>query len=547
LSEQPGPGPGSPGHLAIVLHAHLPFVRHPEHEFFLEEDWFFEAVTETYVPLIRALEGWAADGVDFRLALSITPPLMNMLADRLLRTRYERHLTRLTALCDAELQRTRGDERLHRLARHYRRELDATWAVWRRWDGQLLHAFRRFLQTGRLEILTSAATHGYLPLLRPHAQAVRAQIAVGVQCYERHMGQAPRGIWLPECGYYPGLDEVLAAHGLRYFVVDAHGVQCARPRPRFGVHAPLYCPDSGVAVFGRDLDTAHQVWSRDEGYPGDPAYREFYRDIGYDLELDYIGPWVQPDGTRKNTGIKYHRITGPGADKELYDPTLARRRARVHAAHFVDARRRQLASLARDLGRSPIALAAYDAELFGHWWYEGPRWLDGVVRRVAAGEGDLVLTHPVDYLTHHPTQQVAAPAESSWGDRGYHEFWCAEPNAWIYPLLHRAAERMTDLARRLGQARGLVRRALNQAARELLLAQSSDWAFIMKTGTVVEYARRRTEDHLARFDRLWEMCDALGEDDSDGHGGIDAVDEDWLADIEARDNIFGDLDYRVYA
>lgn len=533
MSQVPGPGPQ--GQLAIVLHAHLPFVRHPEHELFLEEDWLFEAVTETYVPLLRVLDGWVSDGVDFHLSLSITPPLMTMLSDELLRSRYERHLTRLTALCDAEVHRLRDHERQQRLALHFRAELDAIWAVWRRWDGRLLHGFRTLMETGRLEILTSAATHGYLPLLRPHPQAVRAQIAVGVQCYERHLGRPPRGIWLPECGYYPGLDEVLAAHGLRYFVADAHGVQLARPRPRCGVHAPIYCPSTGVAVFGRDLETAHQVWSRDEGYPGDPAYREFYRDIGYDLELDYIGPWVQPDGTRKNTGLKYHRITGPGPDKELYDPARARGRVAVHAAHFVDARRRQLQSLARDLGQPPVALAAYDAELFGHWWHEGPLWLDAVVRRVAAEGGACALTHPVDFLRHHPTQQVAAPAESSWGDRGYHEFWCAEPNAWIYPLLHRAAERMTGLARRFERAEGLVRRALNQAAREVLLAQSSDWAFIMKTGTVVEYARRRTEDHLRRFDRLWKMC------------RTDTIDEAWLADVEARDNLFPNLNYSVFA
>jgi len=519
----------------MVLHAHLPYVRHPEHEHFLEEDWLFEAVTETYIPLLRVLDGWISDGVDFRLALSITPPLMSMLADELLRSRYERHLTGLTALCDAELHRLRDDEPMHRLARHYRTELDATWTVWRQWDGQLLRAFRTFMETERLEILTSAATHGYLPLLRPHPEAVWAQIAVGVQCYERHLGRAPRGIWLPECGYYPGLDEVLAAHGLRYFVADAHGVQLARPRPQHGIHAPVYCPTTGVAVFGRDPETAHQVWSRDEGYPGDPAYREFYRDIGYDLELGYIGPWVQSDGTRKNTGIKYHRITGPGPDKERYDPAQARERIAVHAAHFVQSRRRRAAALADHLGRAPVVLAAYDAELFGHWWYEGPWWLDAVGRLLGAEGSACDMTHPVDYLRHHPTQQVAAPAESSWGDRGYHEFWCAEPNAWIYPELHRAAARMTDLARRFDRADGVLRRALNQAARELLLAQSSDWAFIMKTGTVVEYAQRRTRDHLHRFDRLWQMC------------RTNAIDEPWLAETEARDNLFPNLSYSVYA
>lgn len=527
--------PSASGSLAVVLHAHLPFVRHPEHEDFLEEDWFYEAVTETYIPLLRMLDGWVSDGVGYRLAMSITPPLMSMLADGLLCQRYERHLTRLTALCDAELERTRRDVPLQRLVRHYRSELEATWDLWRRHGGRLLEGYRHHLHTGRLEILTSAATHGYLPLLRPHAEAVRAQIAVGVQCYERHLGQSPRGIWLPECGYYPGLDEVLARYGLRYFVLDAHGVQLARPRPVRGVRAPILCPATGVAAFGRDLETAHQVWSRDEGYPGDPAYREFYRDIGYDLDLDYIGPWVQPDGERKNTGLKYHRITGPGSHKERYDPALAAERVVAHAAHFVEARQRQLAAMTSRGSGPPLILAAYDAELFGHWWYEGPRWLDAVVRLLANPGGGCGLTHPVDYLREHPTQQVAAPAESSWGDRGYHEFWCSEPNAWIYPRLHRAAACMTELARRFPRARGALRLALNQAARELLLAQSSDWAFILKTDTATTYARRRIEDHLRRFDRLADMCRES------------TIDETWLADLASRDNLFGELDYGVFA
>ncbi|MFH2008927.1 MAG: DUF1957 domain-containing protein, partial [bacterium] len=389
--------PAATGYLALVLHAHLPFVRHPEHDSFLEEDWYFEAVTETYVPLLGVLQRLLEDGVSYRLSVSITPSLMSMLADELLAARYERHLRRLIELSERELERTRGSS-TQRVAELYRGQLVATRATWDRWGGRLLQGFREQLETGRLEILTSAATHGYLPMLRPNPEAVRAQIAVGVGCYERHLGRPPRGVWLPECGYYAGLDSVLAEFGLRYFVTDGHGVLHARPRPLPGSLAPVYCCASGVAAFARDTETALQVWSRDHGYPGDPVYREFYRDIGYDLELDYIGPWVQPDGARKNTGFKYYRITGPGEEKVLYDPVRARERAELHAAHFVTQRERQIERQAAALGRPPVVLAPYDAELFGHWWYEGPWWLEAVLRGFASRPGVCALTHPVAYL-----------------------------------------------------------------------------------------------------------------------------------------------------
>ena len=158
-----------------------------------------------------------------------------------------------------------------------------------------------------------------------------------------------------------------------------------------------------------------------------------------------------------------------------------------------------------------------------------------MIRKAASSQTLFRLTHPSEYLRSYPRQQVAQPAESSWGDQGYHSFWLNDANAWIYPHLHRAAERMVELGMRFPAAEGLGARALRQAARELLLAQSSDWAFILKSGTVVEYARERTRSHLRRFTRLYQ--DLLG----------DTLDERWVGQVEALDNLFPTLDYRVYA
>ncbi len=522
------------GYFALVLHAHLPFVRHPEHSFFLEEDWLYEAITETYIPLIQAFDAMERDRVPFRITMSISPPLVTMLQDPLLQSRSWTYLMRVRELVGKELFRTQDHGHLNYLAHHYREQIDAVIATWQKYDGNLIKAFAGFAERGFLDILTSAATHGYLPLMQVHPEAVWAQIKIAVDHFTETFGTPPKGIWLPECGYYPGLDQMLAKAGLRYFIADTHGILLARPRPRHGPYAPIFCSGSGVAAFGRDSESALQVWSRDYGYPGDPVYREFYRDIGFELDVDYIGPYIQPNGHRKNTGIKYHRVTGKTDLKELYDPYWAREKAAQHASNFMFNRERQIAHLASYMQEPPIVVSPYDAELFGHWWYEGPWWLEYVQRKSIYDQQVFGVTHLADYLKNYPTHQICWLAQSSWGDRGFNEFWLNKTNEWIYTHLHTAAEQMISLANSCIDAEGLERRALNQAARELLLAQSSDWAFIMRTGTMVEYAVRRTQSHLRRFSKL--------------HNDISSkkIERAWLERIEFLDNIFPNINYELY-
>jgi 1,4-alpha-glucan branching enzyme len=523
------------GYLALILHAHLPFVRHPEHDRFLEEDWLYEAITETYIPLLRVLDGWDRDRVDYRLTMSLSPSLCSMLRDQLLQDRYERHINRLVELAAKEVERTKWDQPLHELAWSYHQQFQET----RRYFVEVCHrdlvaAFGRFQETGRLEIITCAATHAFLPMMQDQPGAIRAQILTARDHYRECFGRNPRGIWLPECAYVPGLDAYLREAEIRWFTVDTHGLLFAQPRPVYNIYAPVYTP-AGVAAFGRDLESSRQVWSSEEGYPGDFDYRDFYRDIGYDLELDYIRPYIHPDGIRCFTGIKYHKITGPDAHKEIYVRRVALDRAAAHAAHFANCRAGQVDHLFNAMQRPPIVVAPYDAELFGHWWHEGPDFLNFLVRQVARDQLPYRLVTPTEYLRANPANQIATPAASSWGNRGYWEVWLEKSNAWIYPHLHMATERMIELARQHPQPDPLRERALNQAARELMLAQASDWAFIMKTGTSVDYAIKRTKDHLLRFNRLHDQL----------HSG--EIDQDWLATLESRDNIFPHIAYRHYA
>jgi 1,4-alpha-glucan branching enzyme len=329
----------------------------------------------------------------------------------------------------------------------------------------------------------------------------------------------------------------LHASGIRYFFTDTHGVLHAEPRPKFGVYAPILCPKTHVAALGRDHESSKQVWSAIEGYPGDFNYREFYRDVGFDLDYDYLRPHLHEYGVRSHLGIKYYKITGRTNHKEPYQPQAALAKAAEHAGNFMFNREKQVEWVSGAMnGRPPIIVAPYDAELFGHWWFEGPDWINFLLRKLHWDQQNVKTITVPEYLERFPKLQVSQPSMSSWGYKGYCEVWLEGSNDWIYRHLHEGADRMVELARMFPETgTSLQRRALNQAARELLLAQSSDWAFIMKTGTMVDYAVERTRVHVLNFHHLYDQL-KRGE-----------IDEPWLTEVERRHNIFPDMDYRLYA
>jgi 1,4-alpha-glucan branching enzyme len=525
------------GYLSLVLHAHLPFVRHPEYDDFLEEDWLYEAITETYIPILEVFDGLERDGVDWRVTMSVTPTLAAMLADPLLQYRYVRHIDNLIALSAKEIERTRWSPEFNPLARMYHERFCRARDVFvKQYGNSLIHGFRRFFEMGKLELITCGATHGFLPMMVVNENARRAQIEIGCREFERHFGKRPKGVWLAECGYVDGVDKLLKESGIQYFFTDTHGVLFAEPRPKYGVYAPILCPQSGVAALARDTESSKQVWSAVEGYPGDFNYRDFYRDVGFDLDYEYLKPHLHQSGIRSLLGVKYYKITGRTEDKLPYHRQVALDKAADHAGNFMFNREKQVEWLAGSMdGRPPLIVAPYDAELFGHWWFEGPDWIDFLLRKLHYDQQTVKTITVPEYLEKEPKLQVSEPTLSSWGYKGYCEVWCEGSNDWIYRHLHEGADRMVELARENPAPSPLRRRALNQAARELLLAQSSDWAFIMKTGTMVEYAHQRTRVHVLNFNHLYEQ---LKRGD---------VDEPWLAEIEKRHNLFPDVDYRVYA
>lgn len=522
--------------IAFVLHAHLPWVRHAADDAALDERWLHTAITDTYVPLLEVLDGLERDAVPARLTLSLSPTVLGMLADPLLRTRHLGHLDRLVELAEKAERRTRPDAAVHPVAAMYlARTLRARTLFLDVWQCDVIGAFRAHQEGGLLDVITSAATHAILPLLGATPVAVRAQVEVAAAEYQRFFGRPAEGFWLPECAWEPGLDAELARAGFRYFFVDTHAIAHATPRPVYGVYAPVAC-DSGVAAFGRDPDSARHLASTEEGYPADPCYRDFNRDSGLDPSHHDLCPSLPPDGRRLPTGLKYHCIGGRVADDPEHDPKYdvarARERVEAHARHFVAARLRQVEWLRRSMDRAPVIVCAADAQLFGQCWFEGPQWLDAVLRLLATTPG-LEAGTPADHLRHHPRLQRATPGASTCGWKGYAETWLRPETDWVYRHLHAATERLHALCRRYPGADERTRRALTQALRELFLAQASDWASMSSRPLTAAYAAGRTRNHLLRCGRLCDETES---------GTIDDL---RLSALEDADNLFPTLDYRV--
>jgi len=506
------------GAIALVLHAHLPYVRSAEPGS-LEEDWFFQALIECYLPLLETLEQADADpACQPKVTIGLSPTLLSLLDDPDLKQRFPGWLDqRLDLLVEVAPElRSPADHLAATIERHQ--------GAWEACGGDLIGRFAALQRRDVVDLLTCGATHGYLPLLRQHPEAVRGQLRTAVREHHRLIGERPLGIWLPECAYYEGLDHWMRDAGLRYAVLDAHGLLHGRPRPRYGVYAPI-CSRNGVAFFGRDSEATLPVWSAKDGYPGDPHYREFHRDLGWDLPLEKLAPLglSQP----RPLSLKLHRVTDHSAPleaKQPYQPDIAAGRVRDHARHYLQGRQRQLRQLGGSMAVPPLLVAPFDAELFGHWWFEGPAFLKELFRQ--GPDQGVGFTRLRDVLTSAGQLQLCDPCPSSWGQGGYHNYWLNDTNAWVVPQWERAGEAMVRRCSQ-GVARESDLELLRQAARELLLSQSSDWSFILRAGTTTGLARERIERHLERF---WRLITAIDERQD--------VPAEWLDNVRRDDRLF---------
>ncbi len=554
------------GAFTFVLHSHLPYARQAgmwPHG----EEWLHEAIAETYIPLLNALYDLVEEGVDFRITISVTPVLAEQLSDQLIKEHFLTYAEERAAWAAADISRfdEANDPDLKQLAIYYHHWYSRMLSSFRdRYQSDIIGALRKLQDDGYVEISTSAATHGYLPLLARDS-SIFAQIETGVRSYERQFGRRPQAIWLPECAYRPafweddagqqvrrpGLESFLAAQGIRVFFTETHSVEGGHPVGKaageaigvYGAVARRYTLElteseqeepgttyqsywvgdavGEVAVLGRNSRTGQQVWSGDFGYPGDLWYREFHRKDGV-------------------SGIQYWRIGGPGVDlgdKPPYDTNRARERVSDHAKHFVRLVEELLVAYNESTGDYGIIASNYDTELFGHWWFEGVDWIKEVLRQLAASTVVDLTTASTFVEKHHPDRVMALP-ESSWGSGGNHFTWLNQETEWMWPLIHGAERRMEYLVNHVPDSHGVQAELLNQAARELLLLQSSDWPFLVTTGQAKEYASQRFTEHVDRFDSLADIAER-GDD-------LTLEESEMLKVLSELDNPFPDIDYRWF-
>jgi 1,4-alpha-glucan branching enzyme len=521
--------------ISVVLNAHTPFVRHPEFSPSGEEQWFFESLSETYLPLLEVFDRLDRDRIPFRMGISLSPTLCHMLRDELSVQRYLEYTNKQIEFGLQEMDRTAGDEKLQSLAKlFYDKALDRRFCFTERYGKNILKAFDYYQRKGRLELLTTAATYGFLPFYTSNPEAVQAQFEVAIASYRLNFGKYPQGFWLPELGWAPELERYLRAYNFGYTMVNTHGVIFGNPPALKGSFYPVKTLQ-GIFILARDHYAYHDVADKQQGFSYDPVYRDNYADAGYELPPEAVKPFLGADGSRTQTGYKYRTLGCRDHKKQVYDPQKASEKIREQARAFLDARIFRLQAAAQYMAETPISLCAYNANTFGRFWYEGSEFLETLFREGAKRETLQFMT-PAEYLYKQElsTVQTIMPAFSSVGHNGYAETWLDASNDWIYRHTVRSLERMTEIAERFPDETGLKERALNQAAREILLGQASDWTKMLYKQEFPEYARNQIEETLRNFTTIYEAL------------GSNYISTEWLTNLERRHNIFPSINYRVF-
>jgi len=531
----------------LTLHGHLPYVLH-HGRWPHGSVWLCEAAFDSYLPLIEALQALEREKIPAPITLGVTPVLANQLSHPSFVSEFEAYMARRlegAAGAPAHLAAS-GDAALVPIARFWHERLTRLLALFRSLDGDLIGALRGFEDRGRIELISSAATHGFLPLFA-RDESIRLQLAVGVAEHKRLFGRAPTGCWLPECAYRPGgpwgpagarpqsyragTDEHLAAAGYRYFFVDTHlvlagaalgypdveAIPVTGPRTPYVAYRVAASKRRAHDLFAlvRDPKASGQVWSRAQGYPGDEWYLEFHK-------------------IRWPDGLRLWRVTGSGVDlggKQRYDPGAAGNTARNHAEHFASvlretASRVQEQKAAR--GPQPVVTAPFDAELFGHWWFEGVDFLEQLYRQLARNGVRPVTArqHIADGGKSRPTIQLT---EGSWGKNGDFSMWLNEQTSWTWKRLWALEEAYWAVAPKALAGGPKPRAVLAQATRSMLLAQASDWQFIISTAEAADYANQRFDEHCGQAEDLVRVL---------ASGKIDDATMQRVEALGAQDNLF---------
>ncbi len=481
-------------YIILVLHAHLPYVRIPGKKIPLQELWLFQAITECYIPLIKCFRELIKENVNFHITLSVSPTLISMLGDNYYKDKYRHYLGVLLNIINIILNDNNDDVKPAVL--ELGKKIKETSGYFDSTGGDIINEFKKLAKDGRINLITCPAAHPVLPLYRFNDDFVKNQIATGLRIFRKAFGTSPEGFWLPEMGYFSGLDRMLTAENIKYTFLDAHSVYLTDYAPSYGNFFPSVT-DNGLAVFPREMKLSNTIWSAERGYPGDPRYREFHFDYTFSLPDPLI---ESMEIERIPLGLKIYRITGKGTHKDFYNRAGAMDAAGEHAEDFFNRIIRRADEIGNSIGRTPVFTLPFDAELFGHWWHEGPTFLKHIIKKISASDC-VKLVSPREMISEAGLDTVS-PAESSWGEGGFFSVWTHPECMWLYPRVADLYNRIINLA-----AQKKHRQAALQALKEIMLASSSDWIFFIANNTSREYGTMRLKDHVKAAEKILESAE----------------------------------------
>jgi 1,4-alpha-glucan branching enzyme len=535
------------GSFCLVLHGHMPYVlRHGAWPH--GEDWLYEAAAETYLPLLKVIDECQALKGNPRVTLGLTPVLLEQLAHNDFKRGFQAYLNERAERARSDREDFQRQGQLHQvyLATLWEKLYDDLSAQFTALHRDIPRAFAEQAAAGSVQLLTSNATHAYTPLLLEDS-SIRAQLRAGLDSSRRILGLSPKGLWLPECAYRPagtwtppiswggpryrgGIDEALSAEGLTHFFTESHQIRSGL-RPGAGTHEPAWVCHNGdgrtnIAALTRDPDICQQVWSGFVGYPADGMYLEFHKRQG------------------ERRGLRYWKVTNPRSDlgaKDPYYPDDVSGKIYEHAQHFCGQVRHRLWDHHHRTGRYVVVVACFDAELFGHWWFEGPRFLRDVLLTLNA-DPDVDLCTAEEVLHRHPPEQGVWLSEGSWGEGGGHRVWTNEKVNWMWDVEYRRESLFGKLTYHLPwRQNAALASLLKDAGRELLLLQASDWPFVISRGQAMDYGIKRFMQHVSRFDVLTDLAERFMEDPACLRK-LSEVTSFEIKDAQVHDVIFPEID-----
>lgn len=567
--------------VVLVLHTHLPYVLGHGHEPH-GEAWLYEAAAECYIPLLNVVDDLARENIKAGITFDISPVLCEQLAD-------ERFKRNFVIYCKHKIEAAHEDKKsfqgfaeaehmqylADRWADYYSRILDD---FDKKYDRDIIGGFRKAQDRGLIEIMTCGVTHGYLPLLGTD-KSVELQIEAAVANYDKHFGRTPDGIWLPECAYRPaydwrtyfmipelekphprkGIEHFTEKHGIKYFVSDEKFIREMSPLGKFdslqdknftpiessefkhepwnfhndpmniySVSSRFKVDEGSIGIFARHRELSMLVWSGKTGYPGEGSYLDFHKQA-------------------ENSRLRYWRITDTELDmgyKQLYYPDDAAEKPDLQTNHFIHHIENSVNFYKNQTGKNARITLAFDTELFGHWWFEGPEFIRCTVRGLSNSPWAEMQTCREVY-SESPPLEVIAINEGSWGKDNNHGVWINDGNKWTWEKIYKAELRFDALLEKypVDKMKKTHRRILRQAMRELLLMQSSDWQFLIETGQARDYADHRFYSHHSDFSALCDIAERLLKS---GKWHLKQSERQILEECEKRDDIFPKLTLEMW-